>query len=79
MYNGSIKCDHSQGNYTKTQVSLACNYNCVCGSSYISLYNSKELVLIRIAAISNGYFGCPHNDLLVIEFYKSCNHNNVIK
>ena len=28
----------------------------------ISHYNSKELVLIRIAAISNGYFGCPYND-----------------
>ena len=26
MYIGSNKCDCSQGNYTKTQVSLACNY-----------------------------------------------------
>ena len=58
MYNGSIKCDHSQRNYTKTQVSLACNYHCVCGSSYISINNFKELVLIRIDALSNGYFGC---------------------
>ena len=26
IQNGSINCYHSQGNYTKTQVSLACNY-----------------------------------------------------
>ena len=26
IQNGSINCDHSQGNFTKTQVSLACNY-----------------------------------------------------
>ena len=52
MYNGSVKSDHSQGNYTKIQVSLACRYFCVYSqSSPILSPNSLSLFVVVTSCV----------------------------
>ena len=51
--NGSINCDHSHGNYTKTQVSLACDYRKIyytvsikrCSNFFVK-YHPVQTVLV---------------------------------
>ena len=43
IYNGSTKCDHSQGNYTKTQVTLTRDYQKTIVYRLKNVYNYYSL------------------------------------
>ena len=48
LQNSSINCDHSQGNYTKTQEALVCNYQCFSNNYKNNTRNGKYLQKINL-------------------------------